>query len=349
MGDALYYNGKINYTLCLNFSKILSSWIDKSSLLLILLVTYRDIFFFIDINVNYLKTIIQHINRPTDISQAQRLFHGRGHAYEGLKHVTIDWLAPVILITLFEPEVDQEIATLAEKLWHLMPECKSIQLQHRYQLTGPIDLIKGVFISQLLINEATLQFKISLGKSRNTGLFLDMKKGRSWVQTHAKNLRVLNLFSYTCGFSVAAVAGGAKSVLNIDMSRAALNVGRENHRLNQQNLNTVRFEKLNIFNSFSRFKKRGPFDLLVCDPPTLQKGSVDIIRDYPKILRRINQFMAVKSTLVLCLNAPELSKNFLLQQMQELASSYKFIGDIKPPTVFTEAEGKGLKVLIFSR
>jgi 23S rRNA (cytosine1962-C5)-methyltransferase len=98
---------------------------------------------------------------------------------------------------------------------------------------------------------------------------------------------------------VAAIAGGAQSVLNVDMSSAALNVGRENHRLNQQELTKVRFEKLNIFNSFSRFKKRGPFDLLVCDPPTLQKGSVDIVRDYPKILRRLNQFMAPNAMLVL--------------------------------------------------
>jgi 23S rRNA (cytosine1962-C5)-methyltransferase len=124
---------------------------------------------------------------------------------------------------------------------------------------------------------------------------------------------------------VAAIAGGAQSVLNVDMSSAALNVGRENHRLNQQELTKVRFEKLNIFNSFSRFKKRGPFDLLVCDPPTLQKGSVDIVRDYPKILRRLDQFMAPNAMLVLCLNAPELGREFLLQHMQELAPNYLLI------------------------
>ncbi len=146
---------------------------------------------------------------------------------------------------------------------------------------------------------------------------------------------------------MAAIAGKAKSVLNVDMSSAALSVGRENHRLNQQSLAQVGFEKLDIFKSFSRFKKRGPFDLLICDPPTLQKGSVDIIRDYPKILRRLDQFMAPDATLMLCLNAPELKRDFLLEHMAELAPTYRYIEEIKPPEVYVEAEDKGLKVLCF--
>lgn len=299
--------------------------------------------------MSQLSQLVSYMQRPQHISQAQRIFHGRGHAYEGLKHVTIDWLPPVILITLFEPESSPAIDDLANDLQALLPECSSVQLQHRYELAGPIDVIKGEAITDLAITEGELQFNISLGKARNTGLFLDMQTGRAWVQANSKGLRVLNLFSYTCGFSVAAIAGGAKSVLNADMSSAALNVGRENHRLNQQDLSAVRFEKINIFNSFSRFKKRGLFDLLVCDPPTLQKGSVDIVRDYPKILRRLDQFMAAESTLVLCLNAPELGRDFLVQHMQELAPSYQLIEQIKAPDIYKEAEGKGLTVLCFKR
>lgn len=299
--------------------------------------------------MSQLSQLVSYSQRPQHISQAQRIFHGRGHAYEGLKHVTIDWLPPVILITLFEPESSPAIDDLANDLQALLPECSSVQLQHRYELAGPIDVIKGEAITDLAITEGELQFNISLGKARNTGLFLDMQTGRAWVQANSKGLRVLNLFSYTCGFSVAAIAGGAKSVLNADMSSAALNVGRENHRLNQQDLSAVRFEKINIFNSFSRFKKRGLFDLLVCDPPTLQKGSVDIVRDYPKILRRLDQFMAAESTLVLCLNAPELGRDFLVQHMQELAPSYQLIEQIKAPDIYKEAEGKGLTVLCFKR
>ena len=297
-----------------------------------------------------LLQLVQHLHIPTssqELLQAQRLFHGRGHAYDGLHHVTIDWLPPVALITLFAPEPNTDIAVLADYLLTQLPSCKSVQIQHRHELSGPIDIVRGETITQLAITENNLQFNLSLGQSRNTGLFLDMQNGRRWVQDHAQDKRVLNLFAYTCGFSVAAVAGNAQSVLNVDMSSAALNVGRENHRLNQQSLAQVRFEKLDIFKSFSRFKKRGPFDLLICDPPTLQKGSVDIIRDYPKILRRLDQFMTADATLMLCLNAPELKRDFLLEHMAELAPTYRYIEEIKPPEIYVEAKNKGLKVLCF--
>ncbi len=284
-----------------------------------------------------------------NLLQAQRLFHGRGHAYEGLHHLTVDWLPPVILITLFSPEPMQNVEILADELLSKIPACKSVQLQHRYESSGPIDVIRGEVIQHLDILEGDVRFHIKLGENRNTGLFLDMKKGREWVQQHSQGKRVLNLFAYTCGFSVAASAGGASSVLNVDMSRAALQVGRDNHRLNKQSLERVSYEKLNIFKSFGRLKRRGPFDLLVCDPPTFQKGSVDIERDYPKIIRRLNEFMAANATLVLCLNAPELGKDFLFTHMAELAPEYSFVEEIEAPKVYVEAEGKGLKILCFKR
>ncbi|MCK5830061.1 MAG: class I SAM-dependent methyltransferase [Methylococcales bacterium] len=295
-----------------------------------------------------LPQLCQYIQTTENLLQAQRLFHGRGHAFSGLHHITIDWLPPVILITLFTPEPASEINDLTDKLLTLLPSCKSVQLQHRYELHGSIDLIYGDSIQQFSIQEGDLHFHIRLGQSRNIGLFLDIKNGRQWVQAHSKNKRVLNLFAYTCGFSVAALAGKAQSILNVDMSSTALSIGRDNHRLNQHNLKQVSFEKLNIFKSFSRLKKRGPFDLLICDPPTFQKGSVDIAKDYPKILRRLNEFMAPNSTLVLCLNAPEIGRDFLIEHMAKYAPQYTLSEEIHPPKIFVEAENKGLKVLCFT-
>lgn len=297
-----------------------------------------------------LSRLPQYLHLPAtseDSQQAQRLFHGRGHAYEGLHHVTVDWLPPVALITLFAPEQQSAIENLADQLLELLPDCKSVQLQHRYQLAGPIDIVRGEAINELVIAENGLHFHLRLGHARNLGLFLDMRNGRDWVRKHSESKRVLNLFAYTCGFSVAAIAGHAQSVLNVDMNSAVLGIGRENHRLNDQSLQSVQFQKLNILNSFGRLKRQGPFDLLICDPPTFQKGSVDISRDYPKILRRLDDFMAPQATLMLCLNAPELQRDFLITHMAELAPRYQLIDEIKPPEVFIEAEDKGLKILCF--
>jgi len=261
----------------------------------------------------------------------------------------VDWLPPVALITLHEPESLSEVEPLADLLLGMSPLCSSVQLQHRYLKSGPVDVLKGDAISRLSVLEGDLKYHLSLGQARNTGLFLDMKLGRQWVQSHSENLRVLNLFAYTCGFSVTAVAGGARSVFNVDISSSPLAVGRENHRLNQQSLQNVRFDKLDIFKSYGRLKKRGPFDLLICDPPTFQKGSVDIARDYPKIMQRLDQFMAPESTLLLCLNALNLDRDFLIDHMNELAPEFVLDSELGTPEVFVEAENRGLKMLIFKK
>lgn len=94
-----------------------------------------------------------------------------------------------------------------------------------------------------------------------------MRYGRKWVLENSKNKRVLNLFAYTCGFSVSAIAGNAQSVVNLDMAKAALSKGRVNHQLNEHDLRKVRFLGYDLFKSWGKVKKFGPYDLIIIDPP----------------------------------------------------------------------------------
>jgi len=300
-----------------------------------------------------LSELLENLVLPNndEIEQAQRIFHGRGHAYKDLNHITIDWLKPLLLITLFAPVSKDDLTSLAKQLINRFEHCESIQVQHRYQPSWLVEYIFGDPIHHLDILESSLRYKLEIKSGVNTGLFLDMKNGRDWVKTHSQNKRVLNLFAYTCGFSIAAAAGGAKSVFNIDMSSPFLNTGRENHRLNQQSLENIRFDKLNILKSFGRIKKQAPYDLIICDPPTFQKGSVDITRDYPKLIRRFIEFISDDGILFLCINTPHIGsltgKAFLLKTMQENASDFKLVDEVKPPDVYKETQGKGTKILIF--
>lgn len=278
-----------------------------------------------------------------------RLFHGRGKAYSGLEHISIDWLPPVALITLYKEETEVNLALLAQALSEKLPDCKSVQIKYRCRPKSPYEILWGDDIQTLQVTENNLHYHIELGRTQNTGLFLDMKNGRSWVQKNTRNKRVLNLFSYTCAFSVAALDGGASHVVNIDVSKAALSKGRENHRLNNQDLQKVTFEGVDIFKSYSRLKKHGPYDLLICDPPQFQKGRVDVKRDYKKIIRRIPELLKPGGQLMLCLNSPELTDTFLFDTVSENCPQCYFIESISPPEVFKEMEsGRGLKVLIFS-
>jgi 23S rRNA (cytosine1962-C5)-methyltransferase len=86
--------------------------------------------------------MIEHIT-SRDFTDAQRLFHGRGHAYSGLSHVNIDWLAPVILITLYQAVDADWLMQQANTLKALIPQCQSVQAQHRYEKFSPTQLLLG--------------------------------------------------------------------------------------------------------------------------------------------------------------------------------------------------------------
>jgi len=295
--------------------------------------------------------MIEHIT-AIDFSDCQRLFHGRGHAYENLSHVNVDWLSPVILITLYQAVDEHWLLTQAQALQTLVSACRSVQVQRRYEKFAPTQVLLGEEISHTVVSEHGLSYHIEFGKAQNSGLFLDMANGRSWINKQSKNKNVLNLFAYTCAFSVAATAGGADKVVNIDLSKASLSKGRENHQLNKlakKDGKQIVFEGVDIFKSNSRIKKYGKYDLLICDPPSFQKGSVNIARDYAKIIRKIPQWMNAGAKLMLCLNSPDLDEQFLKDEVARECPDCVFEQRIANPEVFKEAhEGKGLKVLVFT-
>ncbi len=294
--------------------------------------------------------MIEYIT-ATDFTDCQRLFHGRGHAYDHLSHVNVDWLSPVILITLYKEVDDDWLLSQAKALQALVSDCRSVQVQRRYEKFAPTQVLLGESIDNTVVTENELSYHIEFGKAQNSGLFLDMANGRSWVLQHAKAKNVLNLFAYTCAFSVVATAGGASQVVNIDLSKASLSKGRENHQLNKlakKEGKQVVFEGVDIFKSNSRIKKYGKYDLLICDPPSFQKGSVNIERDYAKIIRRIPQWMNAGGKLLLCLNSPDLDEQFLMDEVARECADCAFEQRIANPEVFKEAHaGKGLKALVF--
>lgn len=299
-----------------------------------------------------MNPVISYINFESQsvdgAEQCRRLFHGRGHAYPGFEHINVDWLSPVALITLYQEEERESLEQMADSLIANLHGCDSVQVQYRCRHKAPFELLRGEAKDVLQVDENGLKYQLRLGATQNSGLFLDMRNGRRWVRDNASGKRVVNLFAYTCAFSVAAIAGGAAKVVNIDISKAALSRGRDNHRLNGHDTSKVRFEGVDIFKSFSRIKKHGPYDMLICDPPSMQKGSVDIERDYKKIIRRIPEFMNPGSQLMFCLNSPELDEAFLLETVKQGCPDCRFVERLANPEVFREAmPGKGLKVLLF--
>jgi 23S rRNA (cytosine1962-C5)-methyltransferase len=282
-------------------------------------------------------------------ASVQRLFHGRGQIEPEYSHVCIDWYSPVILITLYREVLPNWLENLSREIQSKIDGCDSIFVQYRNRERAPVECIFGDISGNISVEEHGLKYQMNLTTNQNHGLFLDMANGRQWVLENSQNKRVLNLFSYTCAFSVCAVAGGATSVMNLDMSKRALSIGRENHKLNGHELSRIKYTAVNLFKSWGKLRRERKFDLLICDPPSFQKGSVDIVRDYKKIVKRIPEFMQKNSDLLLCYNSPELGPEFILDIVAEYCPDCTFKQRIENPSVFQDVDkNKGLKVMRFS-
>jgi 23S rRNA (cytosine1962-C5)-methyltransferase len=287
--------------------------------------------------------------------EARRLFHGRGRCWPGLEQVTVDWLQGVLLVSLFREPAAGELDDLKQMLMLLgqsptWRQCgaRSLLLQHRYLADSRGEWLVGEPLEHCLISEQGLRFKLDLGRNQNTGLFLDMRYGRHWVQANARDKRVLNLFAYTCGFSLAAIAGGAAQVVNLDMAKAALSRGRDNHRLNQHDLSRVSFLGHELFKSWSKVKKYGPYDLIIIDPPSFQKGSFVLTQDYRKILRRLPELLNERAQVLACVNDPQIGADFLVEGVAEHAPGLRFVQRLDNPPEFADIDPQsGLKALVF--
>jgi 23S rRNA (cytosine1962-C5)-methyltransferase len=290
-------------------------------------------------------------NKEGANDEFKRLFHGRGGLYEGYRHLTVDHINQNILAAAlyFEEENEDAIITMLME-FVLQHNYDTLVLQRRYLKGAPSEILCGEVPEDLTILENGMKLKLNLLSNKNNYYFPDMKNGRAFVREHAKDKHVLNLFSYTCAFSVAAKFGGAKSVVNIDMSKGALKIGMANHSLNKLDPKGVSFLPYNILKSFSNIKRKGPYDLIIIDPPSFQKGSFEATKDYEKIIKKLPQIAAEDATLLACLNSPELESQFLIDMIQEWAPSFTFQERLQNvPEFASKDEQKSLKNLIFTR
>ncbi len=291
-------------------------------------------------------------------SDACRLFHGRGGLYPGSESWSLDWYPPVLVATSFAAASEAELAALGDALaarWAQIGGGQPLNWVFQCRADGHADtrLMAGAVPEPHVVTEAGSRYKVQLLKGQNHGLFLDMAEGRRWVRdyvaSHPKTFafRVLNLFAYTCSFSVVALQAGARHVVNVDMSQGALATGQQNHRLNGIE-SGVSFLGHDIFKTWGKITRSGPYDLVVLDPPSYQRGSFVATKDYARLVRRLPELLAPGGHALVCLNAPELDTAFLKNHVQEQAPTLEFVQRLGNPAAFADAEPeRALKVLVY--
>jgi 23S rRNA (cytosine1962-C5)-methyltransferase len=284
---------------------------------------------------------------PDAPAATRRLFHGRGRCFPGFEHLTIDRYGSIVLIACFGRATDTAEA-VAGLLAESLPTLGGVCIQHRQGPRTRSEVVAGEVPEEVVVVEDGLRYAVAPLKNQNVGLFLDMAPTRAWVRRHAAGARVLNLFAFTCAFSVAAIAGGAVDVLNNDMSRQALDWGRRNHALNGHDPRRVGMLAQNVFKSFTRLARLGPFDLIIMDPPTSQRGSFNAERQYGLLFRRIGDLAAPGADVIAALNSPFLGESFLPEQAARSAPGLQLIGRLPASPDFPDRHpDRGLKIMHF--
>jgi len=236
-------------------------------------------------------------------TNAYRLVNGEGDGVPGL---ILDVYGQVIVLQSSTLGIERLKPWIVDWLNNrLKPQTlyeKSLVPSRREEGLPPIQgYLSGEKIKEVLFKENGLLFTVALKTSQKTGFFLDHRDMRQWMGSLARGKRVLNAFSYTGGFSVYVLAGGAKIVDSVDCSQEAIEAAKRHIALNGGDPQNHGFFCEDVFD-FLR-KRALPYDLVILDPPAFAKRQKDVIaacRGYKEINRLVMQNMPSGSLLLTC-------------------------------------------------
>jgi 23S rRNA (cytosine1962-C5)-methyltransferase len=200
------------------------------------------------------------------------------------------------------------------------------------------------------------RFSIRPANGLSVGLYLDAREAREWVSQNALGKKVLNCFAYTCGFGIAATAGGALRAVNVDVSRKVLDWGEENARLNAQEVSRKDFIAGDVFDWLLRFsKKQERFDLVVLDPPSFsntRQSRFSAAKDYGRLVAAALGGVAEGGRLLACCNLSTLDKasfrSLVFQAVRESGRTGKVEAEMGASSIdhpMPPGQGSPLKVV----
>jgi len=188
--------------------------------------------------------------------------------------------------------------------------------------------------ASFFITENGLNFEISLNESQHPGLFLDQRESRKRVAEIANGKRVANLFSFTCSFSVAAVAAGAEVAFSIDLAAGCLKKGKRNFKANGlEEGGRGKFIKEDVRKWLTRQVRKkeadpsafAPWDIIICDPPVFaaaKNGSpFSVEKEWPFLAESIQTILADDGVALFANNHRSGDDGFYFSTLQRIFSS----------------------------
>lgn len=207
------------------------------------------------------------------VTDAYRLVHGEGDQLPGLiidvySHVAVIQAHSIGMHKAQKKITDALLSTPSLNVTVVYSKSKEA-LPGEYAKNIEDEWLTGEPVEEITVHEGGLQFIINVMTGQKTGFFLDQRINRELVKRYAKDASVLNCFSYTGGFSLYALQGGAKHVISIDSSATALALADKNAALNHFSDQHESFKE-NVLTYLS--KTDNLFDIVIIDPPAFAKN-----------------------------------------------------------------------------
>jgi 23S rRNA G2069 N7-methylase RlmK/C1962 C5-methylase RlmI len=228
-------------------------------------------------------------------------------------------------------ELQEEIDSALCSIFDTSPDCIYWRTRIKRQRTQQYEKMdeKEDFFT---VFEYGAKFIVNLDDYLDTGLFLDHRETRRMVASLAKNKSVLNLFSYTCSFSVHAALSGASFTKSVDMSNTYVDWGCDNFALNdlsEKNNEILREDCLKFLED--AVHEKALFDIIIIDPPTISRSKkmdqmFDVQIDHPYLIKMALKLLAEGGVIFFSTN----SRKF---KLDESLSSFCSIKDITAKTI----------------
>ena len=256
-----------------------------------------------------------------DLTTAFRLFNQEGDGFGGL---TVDLYGDYAVFSWYNSYVYQIRKVISEAFRQVFPEVLGTYEKIRFK---GLDYESAHVYGQeapdfFTVLENGVLYQVFMNDGLMTGIFLDQHEVRgSLVDGLAMGKSLLNMFSYTAAFSVAAVIGGASQTTSVDLAKRSRELSQAHFQANGISTDEHRFVVMDVFEYFKYAKRKGlTYDVIVLDPPSFarnKKQTFSVAKDYHKLISQSLEILNPGGIIIASTNAANVSRQKFTEQIDK--------------------------------
>ena len=275
-----------------------------------------------------------------ELTTAFRLFNQEGDGFGGL---TVDLYGDYAVFSWYNSYVYQIRQTISEAFRQVFPEVLGAYEKIRFK---GLDYESAHVYGQeapdfFTVLENGVLYQVFMNDGLMTGIFLDQHEVRgSLVDGLAMGKSLLNMFSYTAAFSVAAAMGGASQTTSVDLAKRSRELSQAHFQANGLSTDAHRFIVMDVFEYFKYAKRKGlTYDVIVLDPPSFarnKKQTFSVAKDYHKLISQSLEILNPGGIIIASTNAANVSRQKFTEQIDKgfAGRSYQILNKYGLPADF---------------